>query len=434
MSLLSSMSSGTTGLASASAELSVVSDNLANSNTIGFKAGRAAFEDALAQSVVGGLGQIGLGSRLEAVQRMLTQGALANTGRNLDLALQGDGFFVVHGTAADGRTGTYYTRAGQMTVDSTGYLTTLDGLRVQGYPADATGTIQATVGDLQIANASSQPQATGTVTVKGNLDSSATVPAAWDPANPSGTSNFNTEAKVYDSLGAEHVLQVYFRNAGPDPANPTQTLWEWNALADGASQNPPQVGQVVVASGTLNFDQQGRLASASPAVSSFNPAGALPQALTFNFGDSLATGGTGRGGMTQNAADSGVSYVGQDGWAYGTLTGWQFDKTGVIEGVFTNGQMRALGQVLVATLPAADQMERIGGNLYAETRSSGQAVVGAPGVGGRSFISSGALEQSNVDIADQFVRMIAAQRAFEANSKTITTADQLLSELIAMKR
>jgi flagellar hook protein FlgE len=199
----------------------------------------------------------------------------------------------------------------------------------------------------------------------------------------------------------------------------------------GAAGTPTEIAR-----GTIVFDTQGRLTSSTPAAGfSFTPVGAVsPQPLAFDFGDPTATGGTGLAGISQFSGASAATFTGQDGWQSGQLTGIQFDKSGVVQGVFSNGQTRALGQVAVAVTPAADQMERIGGNLYAETRASGQPALGAAGLGGRGFVSAGTLEQSNVDIAEQFVRMIAAQRAFEANSKSITTADQLLSELIAMKR
>jgi len=427
MSLLTSLASGTTGLSSASAELAVVGDNIANANTIGFKSGRAAFEDALAQTVIGGTGQIGLGSRLQSVQKLITQGALANTGVSTDLALQGGGFFEVKGTTGDGRNGAYLTRAGQFTVDNTGYLVNLDGLRVQGYGADATGTITSATGDIQVGNASSAPQATNTVTIKANLQADVAVGAPFDPAQPAQTSNFATSVTVYDSLGKAYQPQVYFANDGGG-------TWEWHAMLDGSLIDGGTPGEPTeIASGTLAFDTQGRLQTEAQ-TSSFTPIGANATAIRFNVGESLDAGGTGLGGVTQFASPSATTFVGQDGYGSGELTSVQIDKKGTVLGVFTNGQTRALGQVGVARVAAPDQLERVGGNLFALTRDSGDAVLGAAGDGGRAFISAGTLEQSNVDIAEQFVRMIAAQRAFEANSKTITTSDQLLSELIQMKR
>jgi flagellar hook protein FlgE len=430
MSLLTSMTSGTSGLSSASSELSVIGDNIANANTVGFKAERAAFEDQLAQSVVGGSGQIGLGSRLQAVTKTMTQGSVSTTGVTTDLALQGDGFFEVAGTAGDGRTGTYLTRAGQFTVSSDGYLVNLAGLRVQGYDADTLGNLTGAVGDLQVGNATSQPHATAVVDVRANLDASST-PVTFDPADPSGTSSFSTSATVYDSLGAAHQVQIYFSR--------TAAGWDWNAMTDGGGVQGGTAGTPVrVATGNMTFDTTGRLTSlddtSGTAGVAFNPLNATaPQALTFNFGTPYP-GGTGLDGITQFAGSSVSTYVGQDGFASGQLSGIQIDRTGTIQGVFSNGETRALGQVAVAKVPAPDQLERVGGNLYAQTRDSGEPVLGSAGEGGRGYMSAGALEQSNVDIADEFVRMIAAQRAFQANSKTITTADQLLAELIQLKR
>jgi flagellar hook protein FlgE len=429
MSLLTSLSSGTSGLSSASSELSVISDNLANSNTVGFKASRAAFEDALAQSVVGGPGTIGLGSHLQAVQRLETQGALSNTGNATDLALEGPGFFLVRGTVG-GRTANYYTRAGQFTVDKDGYLSNLDGLRVQGFGADAAGTVTSSFGDLRVGNATSQPRATNTITLRTNLQADAATTGPFVAANANATSNFSSSVTVFDSLGSAHQVQVFFTKTGAG-------AWQYNAVTDAGGLTGGTPGTpTVVAQGALAFDASGKLTSVTPAAGfSFDPAGAAQgQPLTFQLGDPTAAGGTGLAGITQFAAPSSTSFIGQDGWSAGELAQVQIDKTGVIQGVFTNGQSRSIGQVGIASFSAPDQLERMGANVYAQTRESGDPAIGGAATGGRGTIASGALEGSNVDIAEQFVRMIAAQRAFEANSKTITTADQLLSELIQMKR
>ncbi len=428
MALLTALSSGTTGLESASAQLSVVGDNIANANTVGFKAGRADFEDALSQSFIGSNGQIGLGSQIESVQKVLTQGALNATGVATDLALQGNGFFIVSGDY-NGQNASYYTRAGQFTVDQNGYMVNQQGLRVEGFSADPSGALSGSLGDLLVGTASAQPHSTGTVTIKANLQADAAVPAAWDPLNPSATSNFSTSVTVYDSLGAAHATQVFFRKTGTG-------TWEWHAMTDGGGLTGGTAGQLTeIAGGTLTFDTQGRLATVTQA-SNFNPLGANdPQPLTFNFGDPTGpTGGTGLAGVTQFAAASATTFIGQDGFGSGQLSDIQIDPLGKISGVFTNGQTRVLGQVAVAGFSAPDQLTRAGGNLMQQSQASGQPVIGAPGAGGLATVISGSLEQSNVDIANEFVTMIAAQRAFEANSKTITTADQLLSELIQMKR
>jgi len=433
MSLLTSLSSGSNGLQSASSELSVIGDNLSNANTVGYKGGRADFGDALAQTMIGAQGQIGLGSNLQAVQTMVTQGSLTNTGVNTDLALQGTGYFEVQGTTATGQQGTFLTRDGEFTVNNQGFLVNQNGLFVQGYAADATGKITGNLGNLQVGNASSQPLPTTTITVKGNLQANSTVIAApFDPTN-SATYNFSTSATAYDSLGVSHGVQLYFAQT----AAGTPATWAWYAETDGGGITGGTAGTPVrIANGNLTFNNQGQLATMTTAAVNFNPKGAAQnQALTFNLGDPTANpGGTGLAGLTQFADTSASTFVGQDGYASGQLTSIQIDTTGTIQGVFSNGQTRAIGQVGVATVAAPDQLARDGENLYAVTNASGSAVIGAAGTGGRGSITAGALEQSNVDISDQFVQMISAQRFFEANSKTVITADQLLSELIAMKR
>jgi flagellar hook protein FlgE len=294
------------------------------------------------------------------------------------------------------------------------------------------GKINTVIGDIQVGNATSAPRPSSTISVKANLQADAATVANWDPQNPAGTSNWATSVTLYDAIGKAYPTQVYFRK---DPAN--AGAWEWHAMVDGALvQNGTAGTPSQIAGGTLQFDSQGRLTTVQQS-STFNPLGqAAAQQLTFDFGSVYdpVVPGSGLQGITQFATASATTLVSQDGFGSGALTSIEIDKTGVVLGVFSNGQTRDLGQVGVARVTAPDQLERIGGNLFAATRNSGEPVIGAAGEGGRAFISSGTLEQSNVDIAEQFVRMIAAQRAFEANSKTITTSDQLLSELIQLKR
>lgn len=426
MSLMSSLYTGVTGLDTTSTELSVIGDNIANANTIGFKAGRAAFEDALAQTLIGGA-QRGLGSRLQAIQKLMSQGALANTGLATDLAISGNGFFQVKGSH-NGVDGSYFTRAGQFTVDNSGFLVNLDGLRVQGYGADAAGIISGTVGDLDVGSATSPPKATSTITLKANLDASeAVLPAAFDPANPATTSNFSTSTTVYDSLGKAHQVDVYFKKTAAG-------AWEYHALTDGGGVQGGTAGTASeIANGTLTFDTSGRLTATTQA-GTFNPLGAVqPQALTFNFGTGTAAA-PGTDGVTQFANKSEASFINQDGFTSGQLASVAIDPDGQVVGTFTNGQTRALGAVALANFQAPDELSRIGGNLFSNTPGSGQPTVGRAGTGGRGAIIAGALEQSNVDLSGEFVRMIAAQRGFQANSKTISTADQLLAELIQLKR
>jgi flagellar hook protein FlgE len=433
MSLLTSLYTGASGLDASSEELSVIGDNISNANTVGFKASRADFSDALAQNLIGntpsGAGQIGLGTNMEVVQKILTEGSLSTTGNATDLAIQGQGFFQVKGSAS-GVDGTYYTRDGQFTLDNSGYLVNQAGLRVQGYTANAVGVITPTaVGDLQVGEASSAPLATTTLTVNANLQSDAVVPALpFDPLNASATSNFSTSTTVYDSLGASHQVDIYFSKTAAG-------AWNYNALTDGGGLTAGVAGTPTqIANGTMTFNTQGAM-TAQTTVSAFNPLGSVdPQALTFNFGTSIAAGGTGLNGITQFAAPSATSFLNQDGYASGQLTGVSVDSTGDVTGAFTNGQSRVLGQVAVANFKASDQLSRIGGNLFASTPGAGPATVGQPGTADRGAIVAGSLEQSNVDLSDEFVRMIAAQRDFQANAKTLTTSDQLLQTLMSVKQ
>lgn len=426
MSLMTSLYSGASGMQANSVDLSVIGDNIANANTIGFKTGRAAFEDAVAETLIGGA-ERGLGAKLQTIQRILTQGALLNTGLATDLAISGPGFFVVEGNSA-GVDARFYTRNGQLTLDNDGLLVTLEGLRVQGYMADPNGVISPQLGNLDIGDATSVPRATSLIEVNANLSSEAVVPLAFDPLDPTGTSNFQTSVTIYDSLGTSHEAQVYFRKNGVGD-------WEWHALVDGASINGGTPGVLSeIANGTMQFDAAGALINHTQA-SNFNPVGALqPQPLTFDFGTPTAAAGTGLDGITQFAGTSAVSFQNQDGVPSGMLTSIAIDELGTVVGTFTNGESRALGQVVVADFAAPEQLRRMGGNLYLESLNSGGPTIGVAATGGRGVVTAGALEQSNVDLAGEFVRMIAAQRGFQANSKTITTADQLLSELIQIKR
>jgi flagellar hook protein FlgE len=428
MSLLTALTTGTAGLQTNSTELSVIGDNIANANTIGFKAGRAAFQDQLLQEIIGssGGGQMGLGSRLQAIQRLVTQGSIMETGVATDLALDGPGYFVVRGAQA-GIQGQFYTRAGQFRVDDSDYLTTLDGLRVQGYPTSSTNQARGGLGDLLVGGATATAVPTANVTIRANLDASAAVPAAaFDPANPTATAAFATTTTIFDTLGKAHTVDVYWQHTGSG-------TWDFHAMTDGGNVGGTAGVPTEIATGDLTFDTNGALVSANQS-SNFMPNGATqPQAISFNFGTPIPTG-TGLDGVTQFTGTGTTTFVSQDGSGYGALASIQINTKGEVVGSFTNGVTRILGQVAVADFEAADRLQRVGGNLLQETVDSGQPTIGDPASGGRAAIKSGALEQSNVDLANEFVRMISAQRGFQANSKTITTADQLLQELMQIKR
>ena len=429
MSITRAMYAGVSGLAAESDTLSIVGENIANTNTVGFKRARATFENVLG-GAIGAPDNTGGGVRLGRTQQIFAQGALVNTGQATDVALSGDGFFVVNGTV-NGVTGNFYTRAGQLTIRNDGVLVNPQGMAVQGYGPNASGGFDSQVGTLKLSTAQLPPRATSTIRATANLDADASPPALpFDPQNPGPTSNLSTSMTVYDSLGKSHVVDLYFTKTDAG-------TWDVHALAKGddVAGGPP--GQnVEFATGRLTFDTAGALQDVQWNPSgSISFAGATPnQAIAIDFGTSIAAGGTGLGGTTQFGSASAVSAQSQDGYDSGDLAGVKIDADGVVSGVYSNGQTVAAGRMAVAKFVSNDGLGRAGQNLWVATRESGDAALGAAGEGGRGALVAGALEQSNVDIAEQFVELIAHQRSFQANSKTITTADQMLQELMTIKQ
>lgn len=427
MSLLNAMYSGVSGLNAESGALGIVGDNVSNSNTVGFKSSRADFESQLGGAIGSGTGA---GVVLARSQQIFAQGTLENTGQATDLALSGDGFFVVKGNLG-GSDGQFYTRDGQLTVQNDGTLATASGMAVQGYKANADGTYASTLSNIQLPSSALSPQATAKISITANLDATATPPAAaWDPQNPATTSNTSTSMTTYDSLGKPHTTDVYFREESPGN-------WTYHALAKGddvAGGTPGQNSEI--ATGTMTFGTNGAMQAVTPTgggTVSFN--GATPnQALNFDFGPTVATGGTGLEGTTQFGSSSAISAQSQDGYTSGDLSGVKVDSNGVVSGVYSNGQTVAAGQLAIAKFGDNEGLAKAGQNMWASTTESGAAAVSAASTGGRGSVVSGSLEQSNVDIAGQFVDLITHQRAFQANSKVITTADQMLQELMQIKQ
>lgn len=429
MSILRTLNTGATGLSANGDALGVVSDNIANANTIGFKRSRANFQDMVASAGKSELTQIGAGSRLGSVEQMWKQGALLSTESATDLALSGDGFFVVNGTAS-GVSGNFYSRAGQFHLDKDGFVVNTDDLKLQGYPADSRGQILGTLSDLRIGPTALPATSTAGVRMGVNVDANSTIPAnAFDPTNPAATSNFPSSVTVYDSLGNGHQITTYFNKTGTN-------AWEWHAVVDGSEVNGGTPGVPFEgASGTLVFSTDGALQTETTNASTWDFTGATAaQAIEFDFGSSIDDGGTGLDGTTNFASPSTTNAATQDGYAAGSVTGINVAATGVITGVFTNGQRRVLGQVAVASFKSVDGLQRSGQGLWVQTEDSGEALLGGASTGGRGAIVSGSLEQSNVDIGREFVDLIGFQRGFQANSKVIQTADEMYGELVNMKR
>ncbi len=430
--VLSSLNTGVTGLRAEGEAISVNADNISNVNTVGFKAQRAIFQDQLGRSILAGTSSAlpGSGVRMSDVQVLHTQGTLSNTGISTDLALSGDGFFVVSGTQ-NGVTSDFYTRNGQFNLDASGFLVNPSGLRVQGYEANADGTFDAALTDVKVPTAAIPPRVTETIEMVANLDSNEAVPTlAWDPQDPSNTSNFSTTITVYDSLGASHSVDVYFVKTG-------ENAYDYHALVSGDEVVPPQPGlNVEVGNGSMTFTTNGALDTVTTAtqISADFTGATAGQTIDLDFGSTIAGGGTGLDGLTQFNSPSNVSAQSQDGYSAGEFAGVSVDGDGVVRGLYTNGEKLAISQLGIAKFVSNDGLGRAGNNLFIATRDSGEAAMGTAGTGGRAAVSAGALEASNVDLAEEFVGLIQHQRAYSANSRTITTADSMLQELLSIKR
>jgi flagellar hook protein FlgE len=392
------------GLNAASSDLSVTANNIANANTTGFKASRAEFADVFAV----GAQNIGNGVAISSVTQEFTQGGVDFTDRGLDLALSGEGFF----TLSD-RGVISYTRAGSFGVDRDGYVVNAQGNRLQIFPMASNGSFNTgTLSDLRLATADSPPQATSRAEFGVNLPANASVPAVpiFDPANASSY-NHSTALTIYDSLGASHTATAYFVKT----ATPNQ--WEARYYIDGTA---------VGGANTLTYSDLGVLTSpvgGAITLPAYTPTtGAADITIT---ADLLTS--------TQYGGQFGVNLLSQDGFASGRLSSIDVDPNGVIFARFTNGRSVPLGQVALSNFANTQGLRQLGETSWAESFTSGDAVRGSPGTGSFGLIQSGALESSNVDLTEQLVNMITAQRNFQANAQMISTADQVTQTIINIR-
>jgi flagellar hook protein FlgE len=416
----------------------VIGNNISNINTVGFKSSRTTFADlyqtALTNSAVGQF-QIGRGVKMSSIDRLFAQGSLETTGSATDMAIEGDGFFIL----SDG-SGSFYTRAGQFIFDKNGRMVNSDGMAVQGWTLDPnTGLPVGAVADLTFTSTATPASATQNGFVAVNLDSNSTAAPggpAFDPTDTvtaTNTSNYSTSFAVYDSLGNAHMVSVYFRNTAAG-------AWDWYACVDEnditVAERTPGTQLEIEAQGTLSFTTNGELDNETTLASDFDFLGATQnQNIAFDFGTSITgEAGTGLDGSTQFAGNSATYVMSQDGYAAGILQGLIVDDEGIVTGMFTNGQTQNLAQVALARFPSPWGLKAVGGNLFIESNTSGQPLVNRPGTSGLGNIATNSLEMSNVDLATEFVDMIRMQQAFTANSKIITTTDQMLAELVNLRR
>lgn len=443
MSVLTSLFTGVSGLNVNGQALSIIGDNIANSNTVGFKGSRSIFGDVLSQAMAGSSAvQIGRGASLLRSQALFTQGNFETSSNPLDMAVDGEGFFVVKEPAG----GTFYTRAGQSGLDKDGYIVTPTGLRYQGYLYDANGNATGSVGDVNVATVNSNPNASSTVNLEANLDSrEAAAGVAWAvvaASGPvSGSYNFNTTMTVYDSQGNDHPVSVYYRKTA---SNKWEGHFVYNDSAAGTNYVEVDFN---AAAGTqplyLTFNASGVLTS----VDNSAVVGGVVQAYNgvFDFSDWVdPVGGTtqsisigmGYNGVnsTQYGSPSTMVFQNQNGWTAGSLRALTISSEGVIGGVFTNGQVKNIAQIALSRFVSPEGLTKMGKSLYAQSFDSGQAVIGTPNTSGRGGILANTTELSNVDIAEEFVKMIAAQRGFQANARVITTSDNMLQEVTNIVR
>ncbi len=397
------------GLNAASADLRVTGNNIANASTTGFKESRAEFSDVFAVAY-GGISKtaIGAGVKLSSVSQQFTQGVVDFTGNSMDLALSGQGFFVL----SDGGSRSF-TRDGSFQVDRDGYVVNSTGQRLQAYPAIDAATGEVNTGqlsDLQLSTTEAPPSATDEVNAELNLSSEDVDLSAmtFDAADPS-TYSYSTSLSVFDSLGQQHNATLYFRNMG-------NLQWESNLTIDGSQVGGPQA---------MTFAGDGTLASPAGPVNfgAFAPSnGADPLDIAFDFTSA-----------TQYGNVNSVTTLHQNGFASGKLTGVNIDDTGVAFARFTNGQALALGQLAIANFSNPQGLQPTGDNAWVQTFAAGDAIFGTAGNGDMGLIQSGGLEGSNVDIASQLVNLITAQRNFQANAQVISTADAITQTIINIR-
>ena len=468
--LLGSMFTGNSGLQAASKGVSVVGDNIANTNTVGFKSGRIHFQEMLQEFIVGasGINQVGRGVQMARIEKLFTQGALQFTGVPTDMAIDGDGFFVVKEPDQQ-QSPPMYTRAGQFRFDKDGFLVSQSGDRVQGYNATADGNLSGVLSDLQIENTNLAPRASTSVELSMNLDPNADViPGGFDPtdeASRDATSNFQTTVVLYDSLGNPHSVEVYATRtsaadagvalgAGPNAGEGEDAVWTFHAVVpsselEGGNPNDPNA-VTEFDLGTLVFNQNGQLSRSILNDASIPWVGAGAGTVEFGFGDPLyqaaadpVTGdliripeNSGRSGSTLwgEVRESSLSSVSQDGYGTGVLQNITVDGNGFILGAYNNGQSQILGQVALARFNDPTGLTSNGGNNFLESNDSGAPVIGSPRTGSRGGVVSGSLEASNVELSEEFIQLISYQRAFQANSRTIQTADGLMQEVFQILR
>ena len=414
MSLISTLFTGVSGLSGQSKAMEIIGDNIANVNTVGFKGSEPVFGDVFSTVLHNGAvtSQLGGGSQLSGVLQTFEQGAIENATNALDIAIDGNGFFV---TSADGETGQFYTRNGQFRLNDNGKVQAMTGEILKGFKM-TNGVQSTTMADIDLAGLQSAPQASTYFNLGANLNAASTAAAT-----------FSSPITLYSSVGSTVTLNLGFTKVAG--AN------KWTFAATSS------LGSITAgASGSVSFDANGQLSQVNGATladhsftldfSSANPP-ANEMTLNWDLVDSL---GATHGKLTGFAAASNNNAMIQDGFTTGTLLGLSVDQKGIINGLFNNGQSEKLNRIAMADFLSPSGLTRSGNNRYSESAESGQPTIGVPQTGSLGSILGQSLELSNVDIAQAFVTMIKTQQAYQANARLITTTDDLLSESVNLVR
>ncbi|HPT90701.1 MAG TPA: flagellar hook protein FlgE [Acetivibrio sp.] len=444
--MMRSMFSGVSGLRAHQTRMDVIGNNIANVNTVGFKSGRVTFQEVFSQTLQGagapdsatGCGgtnpmQVGQGIDVGTIDTITTRGSLQRTDNPTDLAIEGEGFFIVKG----GSSSTYmFTRAGNFGIDRLGNLVTGSGMNVYGwqtYTRLEDGTFKFdTESPIEPINLFSDAvnknkrmlaaRATTSAVLAGNLDASTPIYTAGSGASSTSDFQFSVPLTVYDSLGNKYKLSVNFRKTGAAGGSGGTTTWEWQvAAASGLS--------LTTASGSIEFNTKGQVVSGpalTPSIVITPPAGVGTEDIkvTLDFSN-----------LTMYAADSSVKPTNVDGYPPGELTTFNIGSDGMIYGVYSNGLQQPLGLIALAGFDNPAGLQKVGENMYIATSNSGEFTRGVKaGTEGTGMLNPGTLEMSNVDLSKEFTDMIVTQRGFQANSRIITTSDEMLQELVNLKR
>ncbi len=433
MALTGALFSGVSGINANGNAMNIIGDNIANVNTVGFKSSRAVFFDLLSAEVGGT--KVGTGSRLAAASRLFTQGGVETTNSPTDMAIQGRGLFVLN----DAQGASFYSRAGQFSLDKDGVLVNLQGLKVQGYELDSSGNPISGLTDIAVdSKRLSPPVVTTGIDLTMNLDATAPVPATALPADAVGTeappatwfgaSDFSTVVTVFDSLGAAHDLTFLFRKTA------TANQWSYRVVADagevagGTAGNLRQVGG---AGGLIAFNPDGSLNAGAPTnITAIGP-------ITWTNGSNnqtIAAANVQLAGTTQFSLPSAVSALSQNGTPSGAVSSISVGSDGVITGHFSSGLTQPIYRIALADFSNPEGLTHLGDTLYSQSAQSGAPIYGTPGDAGVGSLLTGSLELSNVDLATEFVKMVTTQRGFQASSHIITVTDTLLEEVANLKR